>query len=177
MRHWFHEHSVKPFDARAHFCRSNDHARRPVPADHRLRSRLAQVRTGPWATFPFRKIWRVRAVGDDGFLSGSDGRSRPLTVEHRTDLSHGRHLRRTVPACPCPMARRFPADDVRRAVDRPRVLAMEHARLWRRNRFGNVARSPGDVGLDKSKTLGTKHPSLRELKPLEPVQLFLDATL
>src|SRR5450631_3663670 len=76
-----------------------------------------------------------------------------------------------------PMARRFPTDDFGRAADRPRVLAMEHARLWRRNRFGNVARSPCDISLRKSKALGAGHPSLRELKPLEPVQLFLDAAL
>src|SRR5450631_696946 len=46
MRHWFHEHSVKPLDARAHSGRCNDHARRPVPADHCLRSRLAQPGLG-----------------------------------------------------------------------------------------------------------------------------------
>src|SRR5260370_41691557 len=58
MRHWFHEHSVRPPDARAHSGRPNDHARRPVPADHCLRSRLAQVRTGPRPTLLFPKIWR-----------------------------------------------------------------------------------------------------------------------
>src|SRR5260370_29106724 len=63
MRHWFHEHSVRPPDARAHSGRPNDHARRPVPADHCLRSRLAQVRTGPRPTLLFRKIWRRTGVG------------------------------------------------------------------------------------------------------------------
>src|SRR5216684_6349014 len=177
MRHWFYDHSVRPLDATAHSGRCNDHARRPVPADHCLRSRLAQVWTGPRATLYFRKIWRVRAVGNDGVLSYCDGRPHSLPVGHRTDISHGRHLRRAVSACPYPMARRFPTDDFGRAVDRPRVLAMEHARLWRRNRFGNAARSPWDIGLRESKALGAGRPSLRELKPLEPVQLFLDSAL
>src|ERR1700681_3225416 len=177
MRHWSHEHSVRPLDARAHSGRGNGHARRPVPADHCLRSRLAQVRTGPRATLHFRKIWWVLAVGSDGVLSYRDGRPHPLPVGHRTDISHGGHLRRAVSACAYPMARRFPTDDFGRAIDRPRVLAMEHARLWRRYRFWNVARSPWDIDLRESKALGEGRPSLRELKPPEPVQLFLDAAL
>jgi len=32
-------------------------------------------------------------------------------------------------------------------------------------------------GRDKGKALGAGRPSLRELKPLEPVQLFLDSAL
>jgi|GEM_PF-5363467 len=142
-------------------------------------SGLALRRFGPGLGLPFMFVKYGGSVlwGTMVFFLVAMAAPHPLPVGHRTDIGHGRHLRRAVSAGPYPMARRFPTDDFGRAVDRPRVLAMEHARLWRRNRFGNVARSPWDIDLRQSKALGAPRPSLRELKPLEPVQLFLDAAL
>jgi hypothetical protein len=52
-----------------------------------------------------REIWRIYSVGNDGFLSGGDRCSSPVSDQHRINLSLDRDLRRTVSACAYPVAR------------------------------------------------------------------------
>jgi len=167
------ERNVRSADANAR--RRDDQARLPMPVDHRLRSRLAQVRARSRAAVRAREVWRVDAVGNDGVLSGGNCRSRSAALAHGADLGFACGLRRAVSAGTYPVAGRFPADDSGRAAARPRVLAMEYARLWRRHYAGDDPRPPGKVGLHKNKAFSTAHPSLRQLKPLETVQHLLDA--
>jgi hypothetical protein len=60
---------------------------------------------------------------------------------HRTDFGLDRRLRGAVSACSHPLARRVSTDDGGCAAVWPRLLNLGYARLCRRDRFGNAARS------------------------------------
>src|ERR1700676_4376105 len=123
-----------------------DRPRFHLSVDHYFRPRLARIWIPPRIAGLCRQIRRLDAMGGDGFLSGRDGRLCPVTAEPRASFGADRYRRGAIPACPCPMAGRLSADDRGRAVAWQGVLAMEHARLRRWNRAGDVARSLRGAG-------------------------------
>src|SRR5260370_25728576 len=134
------EHGFKSPDARTNAKGNADRPRLPLPVDYYHWSRVARIWARPGVAAFYRKIRRLHVVGDDGLVSGSDCWVKPVTAEHRADFGLDRHLRGVVSIGSCPLARRLPADTSGRAVAWPHLLAMEHARVWRRDHSGNVAR-------------------------------------
>src|SRR3954465_11650407 len=101
--------------------------------------------------------------------------SRPPRAARRADCRLDRGWRGAVSTCSETSARRLSADNTGRAVAGPYLLGLEHAGLWRRDNFRNRAGSLGDGCVCNHNSTPVGWPSVRELKPLEPMQLLLDA--
>src|SRR5216684_5253962 len=124
-------HRFRSSGARTDAWSQIDLPRLPVAVDHFLRPRSTPVWARPRAANFHCQIWRLDAVGNDGFLSGRDGRFTSVTATHHADFGLDRRLRGAVQACSRPLARRVSTDDGGRAAAGPRLLAMGYARLWR----------------------------------------------
>src|SRR5882724_4770471 len=76
-----------------------DRPRLPVRGDYHLRPRPARIWARPRNTRLCREIWRLAALGGDGFLSGRNrGLIRPIAAGHRLDLGYDRARRGVVSA-------------------------------------------------------------------------------
>jgi hypothetical protein len=100
---------------------------RPLSFDSNVGAGLARIWLRPRAIGLCREIWRLAAVGDDGFLSGRDRGVSFVTAERRINFGGERDCRGAVSARACSLARCLPADIARRAAARPHLLALEHA--------------------------------------------------